>query len=554
MRTGLLATALVILLTPALAPAADPAVVYQTQPLGRLLDDLRTFVGSVGGEQAVEGINKSITREIGEKAFDGFDLTRPVVGYVDLAADPTDIVAVVAFPVTGEKEWLDFCERWNKARPKALKDGLYEVPAAGPGLKAAMRLSDGYAYVAAGIKDPARVLDAKALVPVAKVYDPTDASLMSGKVYFDRVPKELRARAKQGLEQLNKTVVAGGPGGRPAPGLGAQELILAGPLLAVAPRLLEMSEGAKEAVVRVNADAAAGGVEVELTVTPVPGSPLAKYAADLKPGQNRFAGLVGPDTVAGGHLRLPLASEGLRTGIADTLETLRKEAANNAFAPMKPVIDELLKGLIRTAKAGDADLAAAMRGPAKDGTYTAVGALSFDDPSGVEKELKKVIDALAPEDFKQALTWDAEKVDGVSIHTIDMSKSPGDRELMALFGNKAVVAFAFAPKAVYGSVGPDAVAQVKAAMALKPAAARGLDVAVNPDRLAKMVTTMEPQAGAMVLKMFGKADKLGTILALNATGGNELKVKVELNLKLFAGLFGFRASASFEPVAPPMAK
>src|SRR5437762_5256401 len=204
MRTGLFTAALTILLVPSLAAAADPAIVYQTQPLGRLLDDLRYIARSVGGDEAVKHLNDDIKKSLGDKGFDGFDLNRPIVGFVDVPADPTATVAVVAFPVTDDKAWLDFCERWNKSKPKALADGLYEIPPPGPGFKAVMRISEGYAYVATGMKDPARVLDPKALVPFAKMYDPTDVSLMAGRVYFDRLPKELRAKAKEGLDQVKK--------------------------------------------------------------------------------------------------------------------------------------------------------------------------------------------------------------------------------------------------------------------------------------------------------------------------------------------------------------
>lgn len=555
MRTGLLATALVVLLAPAAAPAADPAVVYQTQPLGQLLDELRTFVRSVAGEDAVKHLNKNLTRDLGENGFAGFDLTRPVVGYVDVPADPANIVVVVAFPVTGEKEWLDFCERWNKGRPKALKDGLYEVPPPGPGLKAVMRVSDGYAYVAAGIQDPARVLGEKTLVPVSKVYDATDASLMSGRVYFDRLPKELRGQAKLGIAMLKKMAAPGnGPNG--AMRIGLMEMMLVSPLLKAADKYIDLSEGAKEAVLRITTDAAAGTVDAEFVVTPLPGSPLAKALAGHKAAPNKFAGLVTPDTVVGGALKLPLFNEELKAGYAETFEQIGKMAANDAPAPIKPVLDELFKGLARTAKAGDADVAAVMRGPAKDGTFTAVGAVTFDDPSGVEKELKKVINDMAPPDFKEALKWDAEKMGGVSIHTIDLSKSPGGREMKALFGNNAMVAFAFAPKAAYGAIGPgdEAVKAVKAAMALKPADAPALGVMLNPDRLVKMVGTMEPQGATFARSMFGKGDKLGRIVLVDSTGGKELTVKVGLNLRLFAGLFGFRSSStleSVEQVAPP---
>lgn len=565
MRTGLLAAAVAVLLAPSLTVAADPPIVYQTQPLGRLMDDLRATLALVGGDQAVESFNRDVKRTLGDKGFDGFDLNRPVVGYVDIPADPANTVAVLVLPVTGEKEFVTFCERWNGGKPKALKDGLYELPAANPGLKAVMRITDGYAHVATGANDPARVLADAALVPVNKLYDPTDASLLAGRVYFDRLPKELRGQAKAGLEMLQKAM-AGGPnpgGGGPAMrgfvfGLGAQEgKILGEPVLKMATRYVDLSEGAKDAALRVNLDPATGEATADFTVTPVPGSPLAKLLAESKPTTNRFAGLLGPDTVAGGQFKLPLFADELKAGFVDGFEALRKELANNNFVgPAKPFLDELLKGLSRTAKAGRMDVAACLRGPAKDGTFTAVGAVEFDDPSAVEKELKGLIQGQAPQDLQDALKWDAEKAGGVGIHTLDLSKLPnGDRELLRLFGERAVLAFAFAPTAAYVAVGPDAVAVVKGAMALKPAASPGLGLAVNPDRLVKAAATMDARGGAEVARRLGKENKLTTALSLSAEGGKELRVKLAINARLVGVTwFGRASGATFEPVPPPVAK
>ena len=550
MRMGMLATAFALMFAPSLAPAADPAVVYQTQPLGRLLDDVRAHVQSLGGEEAAKSFNKDIIkRSLGDKGFEGFDLNRPIVGYIEVPADPMDAVAVVCFPITGEKEWLEFCERWNKSKPKALKDGIYEVPPPSPEFKAAMRIVEGYAYVATGMKDPARALDAKAIVPFAKIYDGADVSLMAGRIYFDRVPKELRTKAKQGLEQLKKL----GDAGKNGEQLASFAKLLLGPALAMGSRYLDLSEGAKEATLRVNLDVISGDLAAELTVTPVEGSPLDKVIFGMKPGTNRFAGIIGPDAAAGIKLRLPLDIPEVQAGAIAGLEALQKEANNNAFPPMKGIVDELLKGLIRTVKTGEMDGAAVLRGPSKDGTFTASMGIAFDDPSGVEKELKKVIESIAPQDFKDHIKWDAEKANGVSIHTIDISKMPGgDREFKALFGNNVMFAFAFGPKASYAAIGPgaEAVAAVKAAMAVKPVPAPAIDFAYNADKLLKLATTLEPQGAVMVEKIIGKQDKLISALSWTTTGGKELKVKVGLNVRYFGSWLGVSRSAAFEPVPP----
>jgi hypothetical protein len=535
----LLATAVLLILAPAVS-AADPAITYQTQPLGRMLNDLRVLMKSVGGEELIKDFNKGIKSSLGDKAFDGFDLSRPIVGYVDVPANFEEFVAVVAFPISGEKEWLEFCERWNKEKLKAPKDGLYEVPAPGPGFKAVMKIHDGYAYIATGLKDPARTLDAKAIVPFGNVYDGGDTSLMAGKLHFDRVPKELRGKLKDVLEQMKKNK-ANFP-----PDIADFMKAFFEQFHKLSTRWIDLSEGAKVAALRVNADAFSGDATAELTITPTEGSALAKSIEAYKPGPNRFASLVTPDAAAAIRLKLPLDIPEVQSTAVAGLEALQKQAAAQAFPPMKPMLDELLKGLIRTAKAGDVDGVAVLRGPAKDGTFTAFLVLVFDDPSGLEKELKKAIDDNAPEDFKQALKWGAEKANGVNIHTIDLSKMPGgDREFKAIFGNNVMFAFAFGPKASYAAIGPggEAVAAVKAAMEAKPAASPMLDFAFNPDKIVKLFGLMDPQAGQMAGKVVGNDNKLASKLGLDVTGGKELKVKVSMSLKMM-GIWGTRASST----------
>jgi hypothetical protein len=551
MRTGLLAAALAVLLAPAAAPAADPPVVYQTQPIGRLLDDARAAVQIIAGEQAVKSFNDSIKSTLGEKGFDGLDITRPVVGYVDVPADPKDTVAVLALPVTGEKEFLDFCERWNKSKPKALKDGLYEVPALNPGLKAVVRVADGYAFIATGVAAPERALG-KDLVPVAKLFDPLDTAHATGRVYFDRFPKELRDKAIEGLNQLKKELTA------QLGNLGVAEKAILGPLFEMATRYIDLSKGAKEAVLRLTLDPGTGEVAAEFALTAAPGSPLDKVIAARKPTTNKFAGLLTPDAVAGFKTRLPFFNDEIRTASVEGLEELRKAAGNNLPAQPKALVDELLKGAIRTVKTGEFDIAVVMRGPDKNGVFTAVGAIAFEDPSGVEKEAKKLIEASAPQDFRDALKWDAEKVGGVSIHTLDISKMPGGggREIKQLFGENATVAVAFAPKAVYAAIGPgdEAVKEVKAAMALKPVESPVLDVVLNPARLIKMIQAAGgDQAAGEVAKALGTDDKQFSALSLSVAGGQELKVKFGINLKLMGriGIGGARSAPVPAPVPPP---
>ncbi len=201
---------------------------------------------------------------------------------------------------------------------------------------------------------------------------------------------------------------------------------------------------------------------------------------------------------------------------------------------------------------------AVVRGPDKDGVFTHVTAITFDDPSGVEKALRKFITGSAPQEVQNAFKWDAEKINGVSIHTFDLALVPdreGGAEFRGIYGQSAKMAFAFAPKAFFSSMGPDAIGAIKAAMALKPGAATHLEAVVNPSRLVKLVQSADPQAGAMVAKAVGTDDKLSTMMGLSISGGKELTMKLGFNGILVGKWFMLsevsEGGGNARPVPPP---
>ena len=158
MRYALVLTA-AALFAPSTLRAADPPITFQTHPLDRVLDELRAAADLVGGEKAVKAVNKKIKDTFGEKGFEGLDISRPLVGYVLLDPKPENITAVVALPITGEKEFLALCDRTNREKHKDLGKGLYQLPPLDPRYKARMRFSDSLAGPALR---PARITSAPA--------------------------------------------------------------------------------------------------------------------------------------------------------------------------------------------------------------------------------------------------------------------------------------------------------------------------------------------------------------------------------------------------------
>lgn len=544
----------VVLALAALAPfgarAADPALTFQVHPVDRVFGELRVAADLVGGQKAVKAVNKGIEEAFGKKGLEGLDISRPIVGYVTLGAKVEDTTVVIALPATGEKEFLALLDRINFAEHKPLKDGLYAVPSLTPEFKSRLRFANQYAYLAYGL-NPEPALDPKALADPGKLYDPGERGLIAAKLHFDRIPADFKAalllKVAELKKQLDKEI----------------DREIAGVVKEIVPELEKLfvryallSTGADTLTVRFGIDVPTADVLLEATLKPKADTALAKLLAERKPTTNKFGALLGPDTVAGFKTRLPFFNDELRAAAVKGIEAANKEAGNNAPPNVKPLVDELFKGLGRTVKTGEFDIAGGVRGPDKNGDFTIAFAVAFEDPAALEKEIKKAIQN-DPPPFE--IKWDADKLEKINIHTVKLPGGGGwFGEINKPFGgDAATVAFAFAPKGVFVMVGPDAVKDLKAALVVKPEEAPVLDIVINPARMSKFVGKMEPMAAVEVEKVLGKEDKPISAVSLRVTGGKELNVKFALNLRVLPRVIataGIEREERFEKVPPFEAK
>jgi hypothetical protein len=389
-----------------------------------------------------------------------------------------------------------------------------------------MRFSDGHVYFAIGT-NPEPALDPKALVAPTKIYKPTEKAALAVTFHFDRITPEMKKAALTWLADAKKKL---------AEQIDANDPMQAAfkPALAevekLAVRYLALLEGADTASVKVGLDKATGEAYIDGTLTPKPGTQLAKEIAARKPAQNRFAGLFTADTVAGMKYTAPLFAEEIRNAFGAVSEQQQKDVLNMLPAAAKATVEELMKGQARTLKSGDFDVAMAVRGPNKNGHYTAVAAMSFDDPSALEKEFKKFMEKDGPPENIGAFKWDAAKAGNVSIHTfkINAAELPPP---VKVFGDDTTLAFAFAPKGIYVAFGPDPIATIKDAMNAKPAESAALEVVLNPAKLGALVEKFGGNAFT-IEQAIGKDDKLISAGSLKVLSGKELTVRFALNLKV----------------------
>jgi len=531
MRMGFLAV-VAALAAPLTTLAADPPVVFQTAPVSRILDDVRAIAKLAGGENSVKEINEAIKGKLGDKGFDGLDLERPILGYVVINAKIEDSVAVIAIPVTTEKEFLGLFERFSNKKLEPIEKGLYEFKIPEPGdipLKILVRFESQHAYVGIGL-DPKTALSSQSLVQPSKLFDPSDKALASLKVHFDRLPKEIREVMSNGLKELKNKIAA-----LPLPPEASEPARKAmDEMIKLGTRYSDLLQDAKTATARVILDVNSGEAAIELALAGNPGSALAKSIAERKPSTNKFAGLVTKDTVAGLKLQLPLFAKEIQNAAVIGLEAGQTQLKNKLPQTSHGAIDEAAKGLIRTVKDGEFDLTLALRGPDKEGRYTAVGAVAFEDPTALEAELRILYKNELPAMFKSFFNLDVAKVGKTNIHQVKLGGLL-PQEVQKVFGDEASLTFALAPHGIFFAFGPDAIDTLKTALEVKKTQSPVFEIVINPKRLKNLLQL----AGVDIpSENFGTKDMLLSPWSVSIEGGKELRLKFGTNLKGFEGLGG----------------
>jgi hypothetical protein len=144
------------------------------------------------------------------------------------------------------------------------------------------------------------------------------------------------------------------------------------------------------------------------------------------------------------------------------------------------------------------------------------------------------MEADGPPDVFGAFKWDADKAGTVAIHTFKVNDVVVPPPLKP-FGDSVTFAFAFAPKGIYITLGPDPIAALKDALKAKPAAAPAAEALINPARFTKLLGKADGNVQAAETAL-GKEDKLLSSASLRVSGGKDLSVRFALNLRILPRL------------------
>jgi hypothetical protein len=555
-RLRSLITAAALLLTTAPLAAAPrpgeksegPPIVGQAKSFNELLDMAKAMVKNVGGDQLYKMFEKEFLPNVDPAKLPGIDPKRPFGLYAVLDADVTKWRGVFLIPVTTERDFIDMLDRLEIKANKGKDPGTYDivVPPQVP-FPVALRIHKQYAYVALGGFD---VLDSKVILDPKDVISDKEKAALYLSIRPDRMTPETRkfllAAFSEQTDQLKEMIAE--------PEL--KDAFHLTQRLAARWLKLVFEEG-REVAVRFDADTKTGEVFADLTVEGLPRSSLAAAIAARKPTTNAFASLTGDDYAQRVYLSAPLFADEVREAEAKLVEHWQKVSARElaaAPAEAQALVQAALKSLKATVESGELDLAAAIRGPNKDGFYTAVGAVHCKEGAQLEKAIRAAVKIL-PEQEKGYFKFDAGKVGDLSVHEVDLSSEAGE-PAKKVFGDGQKGYFAFGKNALYASYGPDGMKLLKEAIAAKPGPAPVFDSSSNGKKAAELMKRVIPQGNPNGPRInMGWLESMTVGMRVTVDGGDRLKVRLSYNVGMFMMFFGtYAVEAGPGPAAAAPAK
>jgi hypothetical protein len=204
------------------------------------------------------------------------------------------------------------------------------------------------------------------------------------------------------------------------------------------------------------------------------------------------------------------------------------------------------------------DLAAAIRGPNKDGFYTAVGAVHCKEGVQLEKAIREAVKIL-PAQESGYFKFDAAKIGTLSVHEIDLTAEAGE-PARAIFGNGNKGYFAFGKDALYASYGPDGMKLLKEAIDAKPGPAPVFESSSDGKKASALYKKLFPADNPNARRAFAFGAQESMFMGgfkVTVEGGEHLRVRARMNLGSFImfglGTFAAEAKPVAAPVAPPVA-
>jgi hypothetical protein len=498
------------------ADPKGPTVVVRIKSLNGLMEDFKYLAKLSGVENEAQQGEDFFRNFLGDKGSEVIDPKRPLGMYGRITPDFMNSSGIVLLPVTQDKLFLDFLERFNITAKKG-EDGVYtlstdsfQVP-----VPVYLRLANNYAYVTAQSKGD--LANPKLPDPV-QVFAGTRDALSSMTVHLDRIPETVKQFAVAGLDlRMAEEQTKKKPGETKA-----QEELRKEILKDLTSQMASLIREGGKVEGFVDIDRKANEVIVELELAGAKGSKLAAGIAELGQAKSLFASLPGADAVLDLMLHVS-AAENVRKALGVVIdEGFSKSLAGEKDAGKRAIAEKFLKALDPTLKAGEVDFGLVVRGPDANRSYSAVAGVKLKEGMALEQAIRDLVKIL-PERERAIVKLDAASVGGANIHRADV---PGGGSALAqqTFGNNPMY-LAIRSDAALLAAGPEALAALKEALVSQPKAAPLFQVQAAMGRLPPALLQTLAQGNKDAAAYVDKAAK--DSFAGNAKGNDQVRLVVE---------------------------
>ena len=511
------AAALALLAAPLSLASAQlkPVLVVSVAGVDEVLADIKYVTKASGFEGAGN------TADFFGKAYsNGVDRKRPI-GVIVTPKEGGEFVSLSFVPISDMKAILAMLKE-PVGEPKDAGDGVLEL-AAGP-QTIFIKETGGWAFVAQQ-KEHLADLPADPTTLLGSL--PKDYTL-AAKVSVQNLPAELKKMAADQIRMGFESNLQNAP---ETPGFDREfiERIQRNGM----ENFIRMLDELDEITIGLNIDAAGQRTYLDIGMTAVAGSRLAKQVEEISQTKSSYTAFLAPGAAATLNFVAPVAKEDLeqmRTLIEGIKANAQKELDNdpNLDAPRRAAAKELIAGFIevlqQTLEEGKVDGGAALMLEPKSLNFVAGGLVA--DGAKVESLFKRLAELAKDEPEAPEIKLNAGKHRDVNLHTI--SGPNDDEKAREILGDKIHIVLGTGPKSLYVAFGKDGegllkkmIDQVAQGQGPKDAPPSQLNVSLLP--ILKFAASIEenPIIPAMVsvLEKSGK-DKMTIVSELRPRGTN----------------------------------
>lgn len=439
------AAGLALLLAPLSLARAElkPLLVVSVASVDELLADVKYVTKASGFE------NAGNTADFFGKAYsNGVDRKRPI-GVIVAPKEGGEFVAISFVPVSDMKAILATLKE-PVGEPKDAGDGVLEL-AAGP-QTVYIKEAAGWAFVAQQKEHLADLpADPSALLGTL----PKDYTL-AAKVSVQNLPADLKKMAADQIRMGFENNLRNAPD-NPAFDRELMEKLNRNAM----ENFIRMLDELEDITVGFNIDAAGQRTYLDVGVTAIAGSRLAKQVEQAGQAKSSFAAFLVPGAAASLNFAAPVAKEDLeqtRVLIEGIKVNVQKELDDdpNLDATRRAAAKELIAGFIdvlqKTLEEGKLDGGAALLLEPKSLNFVAGGLVA--DGAKVEALFKRLAELAKDEADAPEIKLNAGKHGDVNLHTI--SGPNEDEKAREILGDKINIVLGTGPKSIYLAFGKDA--------------------------------------------------------------------------------------------------